>query len=101
MAAEDISPTYFIANLLIRESFSSFFRGRAAYNHEGNCRFRKILAGHLEKYKVLTTKQQKSLMVVSILDEVQAKSRFVRSDADGNWFQVQEHVAKEKVRAKS
>ena len=76
-------------------------RGRSAYNHEGNSRFRQILAGHLEKYKSATTKQQKSLVVVTILDEVQVKSRFVRSNADGKWFQVQDHVAKEKVRRES
>lgn len=52
-------------------------------------------------YKSATTKQQKSLVVVTILDEVQVKSRFVRSNADGKWFQVQDHVAKEKVSRES
>jgi len=36
------------------------------------------------------------VVVVSILDEVQTKSRFVRQ-SDGQWFEVEAHVAKEKV----
>lgn len=72
-------------------------RGRRAYNHEGNQAFRKVLEQNLDKYKSATTKQQKTIVVNALLDEIKEKSQFVRKLTDGKWIQVPEHVAKEKI----
>jgi len=83
-------------------------RGRTAYNHEGNRRFRGILEQHLDAYRNATTKQEKSRVVVTVLEEIQrSQYRFVRSRKDakdddgdgdgGHWMEVEEHVRREKV----
>ena len=71
------------------------------YNHEGNKKFRGILKQNLPKYQNATSKQQKTTVVNSLLDEIKEHSRFVRKLSDGTWVEVPEHVAKEKVRTTS
>ena len=73
-------------------------RGRSAFNHAGNVRFRGIIADNVDRYKSATSKQQKTAVVNSLLEEFKATSRFVRKQEDGKWVEVPEHVAKEKVR---
>ena len=71
------------------------------YNHEGNKRFRGILKQNLEKYQSAATKQKKTTVVNSLLEEIKEHSRFIRKQDDGQWIEVPEHVAKEKVKKKS
>jgi hypothetical protein len=85
---------------MLTTSFSAPFEinsGRSTFNHEGNVRFRGIIAQHVDRYKAATTKQLKTSVVNSLLEEFRGISRFVRKQDDGKWVEVPEHVAKEKV----
>ena len=74
-------------------------RGKRAFNHTGNRRFRALIEAHLDKYEKATSKIDKSLIVSSIVDSVREASPnggFVREDG-GRWFEVGDHNAREKI----
>jgi len=56
---------------------------------------------HLDKYSAATSKQEKSRIVSSIVDTIRRSSAnggFVKLDPlTGNWFEVGDHLAREKV----
>jgi hypothetical protein len=76
-------------------------RGKAAWNHIGNRRFRVTIDMFFSKYKVATTKVTKSLLVMQIVDifrENSPRGGFVRQDnMTGRWFEVGDAIAREKV----
>mmetsp|Transcript_8057 Transcript_8057/g.13343 ORF Transcript_8057/g.13343 Transcript_8057/m.13343 type:complete len:253 (-) Transcript_8057:769-1527(-) len=76
-------------------------RGKAAWNHIGNRRFRVTIDVYLGKYKKSTSKVSKSLLVMEIVDifrENSPRGGFVRQDnKSGRWFEVGDAIAREKV----
>lgn len=76
-------------------------RGKTAWNHVGNRRFRTTVDINLDRYKAATTKVQKSLIVMEIVDlyrENSPRGGFVRQDSDTKrWHEVGDAVAREKV----
>lgn len=73
-------------------------RGKSAWNHPGNERFRILLEMNFEKYIKATTKLQKSILVSDIIASVyQGEGIFVKRSKCGNWFQVGDPIAREKV----
>ena len=74
-------------------------RGKRAFQHAGNRRFRDIIDSKIEQYASATTKFEKSLIVSQVVDEVRHASPgggFVRSEK-GVWFEVGDNIAREKV----
>jgi hypothetical protein len=74
-------------------------RGKQAHSHSGNRRFRLSVSMNLERYSKATTKLDKSLIVSSIVDTVRQASPdggFLKKQV-GCWFEVGDHVAREKV----
>ena len=49
-------------------------RGKVAYNHHGNLYFRDLIGEYLSKYKRCTTKLDKSMVVIEIVDEIRKLS---------------------------
>lgn len=73
-------------------------RGKNALNHPGNRRFREMIRSNVENYKQARTKLEKSLIVSSIVDTIRQSSPdggFVKRE-DGLWFEVGDHIAREK-----
>ena len=76
-------------------------RGRDAFDHIGNRRFRLLVEINLEKYTQAKTKFEKSIIVLGILDAIRDASQvggFVKQDPkNGRYFEVGDEVAREKV----
>jgi len=73
-------------------------RSRFAFNHIGNRRFRLAIANHALAYSKLSTKSQKSTMVLALVKSVQdAGGNFLSRNKHGRWEQVSTLQAKEKV----
>ena len=74
-------------------------RGKSAFQHEGNQRFRAIIEQRMEQYASAGNKFEKSVIVSQVVDEIRQASPqggFVRSDK-GRWYEVGDHIAREKV----
>ena len=76
-------------------------RGRDAFDHVGNRRFRILVDINLEKYSKARSKFEKSMIVVGILDAIRDGSEvggFVKHDPkSGRYFEVGDEVAREKI----
>jgi hypothetical protein len=75
-------------------------RGAAAANHDGNLRFRKTVQDFVPQYSKATTKLEKSLLVSAIVDSVRdyaPDGGFVKKFEDGNWYEVGDACAREKI----
>lgn len=77
-------------------------KGREAKVHEGNIRYKSLIRAALPTYKKAATKVEKSLIVNEIVDAVRTKNcygaGFVKFDvATGCWYDVGDHVAREKT----
>jgi hypothetical protein len=73
-------------------------RGKCTKEHAGNRIFRTIVETTLEQYAAAPTKQEKTIIVSSIIQLFQEKSLvggFVR-EVDGIWYRVSDSLAREK-----
>lgn len=75
-------------------------RGKKAYRHSGNQRFRKLVEHHTPEYETASNKLKKTLIVSRIIETVRHLSPsggFVKEDEMGRWLEVGDHAAREKV----
>ncbi|KAL7574357.1 hypothetical protein ACA910_008460 [Epithemia clementina (nom. ined.)] len=87
-------------------------RGKRAFNHPGNRRFRELVERHMDQYSKATTKLEKSVLVSQIVDGVRHATPpggFLRESEDPAaavqqkndelpvWYEVGDAVAREKV----
>lgn len=74
-------------------------RGKSAYNHEGNRRFRMIVASAAERYSKVESKLQRSMIVTDIVDTIRSMGNgFVRRSSEtGEWVQCSDVMCREKV----
>ena len=77
-------------------------RGKAAFSHVGNRRFRLVILMNLEKYHNAKNKVEKSIIVTSIVDLIREGSPvnggFVKKSAvTGRWMSINDKLAREKV----
>jgi len=75
-------------------------RGKLAWNHPGNRRFRLAVEMSIDKYSSADTKLEKSLIVSGIVESVRRASPnagFVKHDSDGRWYVVNDQLAREKA----
>lgn len=74
-------------------------RGKEAYNHTGNIRFRQLVADQLHNYQTSTSKMAKSQIVREIIESVRRaspKGGFVKK-VNGKWYDVGERARREKT----
>lgn len=74
-------------------------RGKQAYNHTGNRRFRVILEMKLKSYAKAKSKLEKSLIVSNVIDTIREASpvgSFVKQER-GQWYEVSDSIARERV----
>lgn len=77
-------------------------RGRRAFEHEGNKRFRCIIESHVEEYKQSNSRVDKSLVVIGIVDMIRHQltpgGRFVRFCKKNKcYIDIGDNLAREKV----
>jgi hypothetical protein len=76
-------------------------KGKTAYEHVGNCRFRVTINLNLPAYREATSKLDKSLIVMSVVDMFRSLSPnggFIKQDhKTGRWYQITDHMCREKV----
>ena len=77
-------------------------KGKAARNHSGNVFFRRLIKDALPIYASAGSKFEKSMIVSEVVDEVRSRCSangggFVKSDRNGGFFEVGDHIAREKV----
>lgn len=76
-------------------------KGKESYHHSGNQRFRQLCEQSLDQYANAKSKLEKTLILGSIVDAVQAVAPvggFVKQDPSTKcWFEVGDDVAREKI----
>ena len=76
-------------------------KGNKAANHIGNLRFKVTISIHLSRYSESTSRAQKTAIVSEVVELVRQKSPgggFVKYERKSNkWYEVGDHVAREKV----
>lgn len=71
-------------------------RGKSAFHHPGNRRFRLVIYMYMDRYQRAGTKLDKSLVVISIVDSFRSHSGgFVKRDAkkQGEWIEIGDQLA--------
>jgi hypothetical protein len=74
-------------------------RGKLARDHPGNISFRVAVEYAIDRYSEANTKLEKSLVVSKIVESIREASPdggFVKKES-GRWFEVGDHMAREKV----
>jgi hypothetical protein len=73
-------------------------RGKRNWNHVGNISFRKLIQDNVERYVDAPTKNEKTAVVISLVDEIRANGgHFLKQNVAGSWFDIGDHQAREKV----
>lgn len=73
-------------------------RGKEAKNHSGNKLYRNLINKSLERYSTANNKYEKTLIVSEVVERIRsAGTGFVKKESDGLWYEVGDHVAREKV----
>jgi len=76
-------------------------RGKSSFKHPGNCHYRKIIKSNLLQYSTAKAKADKSLIVSCIVNSIRESSSsgigFVKLMKDGRWYEVGEHIVREKI----
>jgi hypothetical protein len=73
-------------------------RGKKNWNYEGNVTFRNIVQANVSRYIDAPTKSDKTSVVVGIVDDIRSLGgRFLKEDDSGNWYDIGDAQAREKV----
>ena len=74
-------------------------RGKGCWNHPGNQMFQKIIHASVERYSDAKTKNEKSLVVASIVEGLnKSGARFVKQDKPtGRWYDIGQTQARDKT----
>lgn len=75
-------------------------RGREYYDSIGNRRFRVLVGQYLERYSHARTKAEKTRLVWNVVETIRtAGGGFVQRTIRGDWYDIGEDAAREKVGA--
>jgi hypothetical protein len=74
-------------------------RGKKNWRHQGNISFRKIIRIRVDSYISAPTKQDKSYIVVAIVDDLRLLGgKFLKQDDNtGRWYDIGDSQARDKV----
>ena len=92
---------YFHASFTPRDHDVIIGRGRASNNHIGNKRLGRIVASKLDVYSIARTKNDKTDLISSIIDQIRTnspKGAFVKQDLQTKlWYDAGNFAAREKI----
>lgn len=73
-------------------------RGKKNWGHSGNVHFRNVIRRNLPRYLDAPAKNDKTMVVISIVDEIRAEGgRFLKDDIYGRWYDIGDAQARDKV----
>ena len=73
-------------------------RGKRNWNHSGNVAFRHRIQSQVEAYINAPTKNQKTAIVCTIVDEMRQQGcRFLQQNKQGRWYDIGDAKARDKV----
>jgi hypothetical protein len=73
-------------------------RGKKNWRHQGNIAFRKIIRIRVDSYISAPTKQDKSSIVVAVVDDLRLLGgKFIKQDDTGRWYDIGDSQARDKV----
>lgn len=73
-------------------------RGNKAWNHPGNKFFRALVKKAAHRYSQVTSKAKRSAIVTEIVVTIRSKGNgFVKQESGGQWVEVGDPLAREKV----
>ncbi|GKY91747.1 hypothetical protein MPSEU_000146400 [Mayamaea pseudoterrestris] len=73
-------------------------RGKRNWNHMGNVRFRKLVQSHVQRYIQSPTRNDKTQVVICIVDFVREKGgHFLKQDKSNRWYDIGDAEARDKV----
>jgi hypothetical protein len=73
-------------------------RRKKNWGHLGNVHFRNVIRINVNRYIDAPTKNDKTLVVISIVDEIRAQGgRFLKDDLYGRWYDIGDAQARDKV----
>jgi hypothetical protein len=73
-------------------------RGKKNWRHQGNISFRRIIRIRVDSYISAPTKQDKSSIVVAIVDDIRLLGgKFLKQDDSGRWYDIGDSQARDKV----
>jgi hypothetical protein len=73
-------------------------RGKTNWNHEGNVAFRNLIRKYVPRYMGESSRADKTLIVVTIVDEIRScGGRFLKEDDEGTWYDIGDAQARDKV----
>jgi hypothetical protein len=73
-------------------------RGKRNWNHAGNVYFRNVIRNNVDRYIAAPSKNDKTLVVISIVDEIRGQGgRFLKEDSCGRWYDIGDAQARDKV----
>jgi hypothetical protein len=74
-------------------------RGKASYEHPGNCRLRMLVSTFASDYSHASRKTAKSAIVANIVAEIRQEGGVFCKYEQGAWFEIAAYNAREKVSA--
>lgn len=75
-------------------------RGRRCYYHSGNEHFRSVVHRMIPNYNSATSKVEKGYILSVIVEEIRVRAGiggFIKQDKQGQWYEVGDFLAREKV----
>ena len=73
-------------------------KGKKNWHHQGNIRFRQLTRSQVKAYQKYPEKEDRDQIIRNIIQEVLVRGgRFVRQNEDGDWFDIGEGQARDKV----
>jgi hypothetical protein len=72
-------------------------RGKCNWNHKGNVRFRNLIQSNVQKYIDSPTRNDKTLVVISIVDYVRDRhGHFIKQQENGEYYDIGDAQARDK-----
>lgn len=100
MSSDECIKNYLPPDFMPTEKDVVCARGKEAFLHPGNKRYRDIIDLNLDKYKGAKNKNEKSKLVMEIVEEVRqdAPAGLIRfCDVEQLWYEIGDEAAREKV----
>lgn len=95
--SDELIKDYLPSNFIPTEMDVVCARGKEAYLHPGNKRYRDIITNNLTKYRGAGSKNQKSYIVILIVEKVRcdAPAGFVRyCETEQLWYEIGDEAAR-------
>jgi len=89
---------FFHKDFVPRETDVIIGKGMNTYNHPGNLMLRRIVALRMNEYASVSSRKEKSAVLTSIVEEINANGSFIKKDTEtGLWFAADDILSRDKT----